>query len=414
MDNNIKLESLFEIKNTLDIIGNQNAINAMRTFSLSIEKGELRKPLLLYGPSGTGKTAAAIAIANENNWNIVNFNASDYRDSDTIKNILMPASNTKSIFGKRNLIILDEIDDLVARFDNGAPAAITELIKKSKNPIIFISNDLWDRKIMFLRNNVEPVEFKKIDVNTITERLVHIIKRESITMNVDTIKAIAARAKGDMRSAINDLYAFIGSDDSNEDILEQLGMRDRKSDVFAVLDRIFLSNTLSSPIAAMANSDVDADMLYGWIDENIPKRYKNLKELSSAFRNLSSATIYSTRAVRMQYYGLWRYRNVLMSSGISLSKIGYPSTLERYAFPRVISSLSKSKDSREKSKMLAEKLSYTIHSNTREIINQYIPLIAIMARDSMKESKENAYARFDQIYRLEKKEVDTLVDMAPI
>ncbi len=414
MADSIRLESLFEIKSILDIVGNRNAITAMRSFSLSVEKGEHRKPLLLYGPSGVGKTASALAIALENNWNIVNFNASDYRDSDTIKNILIPASNTKSIFGKRNLIILDEIDDLVARFDSGAPAAISELVKKSKNPIIFISNDLWDRKIIFLRNVVEPIEFKKIDIDSMTERLAHIVKREDIQMKMDTIKVIAARAKGDMRSAINDLYAFIGSDDAIDDISEQLGMRDRKSDVFSVLDRIFLSNTLSSPIAAMANSDVDADMLYGWIDENIPKRYKGAKELSLAFRNLSSATIYSSRAVRMQYYGLWRYRNVLMSSGISLSKTGYPSTLERYAFPRVISSLSKSKDFREKSKVLAEKLSEVIHSNSREIINQYIPMLAIMARDSIKQSKENAYIQFEQIYRLEKKDVDALMEMAPI
>lgn len=218
MADSIRLESLFEIKSILDIVGNRNAITAMRSFSLSVEKGEHRKPLLLYGPSGVGKTASALAIALENNWNIVNFNASDYRDSDTIKNILIPASNTKSIFGKRNLIILDEIDDLVARFDSGAPAAISELVKKSKNPIIFISNDLWDRKIMFLRNVVEPIEFKKIDIDSMTERLAHIVKREDIQMKMDTIKVIAARAKGDMRSAINDLYAFIGSDDTIDDI----------------------------------------------------------------------------------------------------------------------------------------------------------------------------------------------------
>lgn len=408
------LKDLFEITTLLEISGNPNPIASMRKYAEDINTNQPSKPLLIYGPSGVGKSSAAIALAHDYKWNVVNLDASDYRDSDTIKESLMPAAVTRNLFGKRNLILLDEIDDLVARFDSGASAAITELIKKSKNPIILIANNFWDKKISFLRTQVHPLEFTHLDYDEVSLHLSKLASKHSLNVDKETIKTIAARSKGDMRSAINDFYVFIDGNIKPEQVLDMVGMRDRKSDIFSVLDRIFMSNTLASPIAAMANSDVDADMLYGWLEENIPKRYKGLAELNDAFENLAYASIYSSRAVRLQYYGMWRYRNVLMSSGIALSKTGYPSTKERYAFPKIISILSQSKGSRESMHMLAEVLKDKIHANSRTIINQYLPILARMAKQLAKKDEDELYIYFQKTYGFDKKQTDVLVDLAPI
>ena len=45
---------------------------------------------MICGPSGTGKTSAAHAVAYSNGFDIIELNASDYRDSDTLGKKILP------------------------------------------------------------------------------------------------------------------------------------------------------------------------------------------------------------------------------------------------------------------------------------------------------------------------------------
>lgn len=402
---------LFKVDKLSDIIGNSFAIDALKKFAVSINEGVHEKPLMVYGPSGTGKTASVMALANEYNWNVIELNAGDYRDGESIKKKLMPAANSRNIFGKRNLILMDEIDELTTRFDNGASTAILELIKNSKNPIIFVANNFWNKKIMFLRYAVNGVEFKKIDSDSVTFCLDRITKKWGLNIDKKILEMIAVRAGGDCRGAINDLYMVMDSGKYNEEILNYMGLRDRKVDIFSVLDKIFFANTLVAPLIALANSDLDNNMLIGWLDENISSRYKGAKEISTAYNNLSSATIFSSRAARSQYYGFWRYMNVLMGSGVSLAKSNYPSTVERYKFPKIINEMSKSKTDREKTKIVVEKLKKKIHANIKHITTNYLPLLKEMATNALKvNDKDTVYGFFEKTYGLEKKEVELIIN----
>ena len=121
----------YEPENLDSIKGNENAIAELRRFALSYKMGKHEKPLLVYGPTGTGKSAAVRLLAKENGWNIVELTASDYRDKNAIGGTMAAASQSRGLFGGRNLIMLDEIDELSSRFDKGASAAISELISGS-------------------------------------------------------------------------------------------------------------------------------------------------------------------------------------------------------------------------------------------------------------------------------------------
>ncbi|MCL4381486.1 replication factor C large subunit [Candidatus Marsarchaeota archaeon] len=402
---------LFKVDRLSDIIGNSFAIDALKRFAVSTNGNVHEKPLMIYGPSGVGKTASVMALANEYNWNVIELNAGDYRDGETIKKMLMPAANSRNIFGKRNLILMDEIDELAARFDNGASTAILELIKNSKNPIIFVANNFWNKKITFLRYAVNAVEFKRIDSKLIMLHLDRITKKWKLNIDKKILEMISVRAGGDCRSAINDLYIVMDSGKYNEEILNYVGLRDRKADIFSVLDKVFFANTLVAPLIALANSDLDNGMLIGWLDENISIRYKDAKELSTAYNNLSGATIFSSRAARSQYYGFWRYMNVLMGSGVSLAKLNYPSTVERYKFPKIINEMSKSKTDREKTKLVVEKLKKKIHANIKHITTNYLPLFKEMATNALKETDtDTVYEFFEKTYGLEKKEVELIIN----
>jgi replication factor C large subunit len=293
--------NLYDVESLDQVFGNEHQIMRLRNFAKETNKGKPQTPLMMYGPTGTGKSISASLLAKENGWNVVELNASDYRDRESIERRLLSAATSKSLFGKRNLILLDEIDEMAGSFDRGGGAAIASLIGKSKNPMIFIANDMWDQSISFLRGKTDAIEFKKLSPDTLRKILANVSDRFSMGISKVVIDMIANRSNGDARSAINDMSVLVGAENDTE-VTEVIGLRDRKIDVFYLLDRIFTTNTLSAPLRAMAVTDIENDMLIKWLDENIPKRYTYSNDMNAAFNSLALASKFAARAQKKQYY----------------------------------------------------------------------------------------------------------------
>ena len=404
------INDLYKINSLDEIKGQETAITALRSFVHHTNKNNKHKPLMVFGPTGTGKTVAVRALARESNWRAMEMNASDYRDSESIKSIISSAMSPRNLLGTRTLIIMDEIDNLDTKFDRGAQSAISELIDKSASPIIFIADDMWDQSISFLRSKTTPVGFKKVTPEDILIVLKGLNKKFELGVDATIMESISKNSNGDVRSAINDMFVVHGPG-ATTDIL---GIRDRKLEIFKVLDRIFLSNTINAPLAAIMNADLDKDMLINWIDENIAKRYTEMQDACRAFESLSSATIYSSRAVRSQYYTYWRYMNAYLAAGVALAKRHAPDMSARYSFPKRIKDLSASKGERTTASSIAKKLQKRINSNLSVIKRDYIPLVAKMAHKAHAQLKSNEkiYEYLERTYELTDSEANWLIDKA--
>ena len=403
----MQIDEMYRLDSSKQIVGNDDAVSAIRNFVRDFWRGGSKKPLIVYGPTGTGKSTTIRLIAKEESMNLVELNASDYRDSKKITERVQPALGTRPIFGSGNLILLDEIDELSGRHDKGASSIILSMIKEPRVPIVFIANDMWDQRLTFLRNKTTPVAFKKPGQADISRLLGRMSENSGIRVSERTIAWIAKVCDGDVRSGINDLYVMADAPDEDVDVI---GIRDKKSDIFTTLDRIFLSHTIGAPMRAVMYSDVDNSMLTNWIDENIPNRYADNRSISRAYEMLAASTVYSSRASRSGYYTYWRYMNALMSAGVSISKERGCTTSKRYSFPKVVKEMSGNKGDRSAMYAIANKLKRRIHSSSRYIMSDYIPVLSRMIRRAADGGidKDEVYGFFEKHFELSDKEVEII------
>ncbi len=105
-------------------MGNPRARSELRAWAEAWASGRVpaRRASILIGPPGVGKTTAALAIATEMGWTVVEMNASDARNQRAIERVAGRASisHTLGEYGgsgrsRRALLLLDEADCLSGR-----------------------------------------------------------------------------------------------------------------------------------------------------------------------------------------------------------------------------------------------------------------------------------------------------------
>ena len=110
------------------VVGNPRAVDELRRWAKAWAASSApprQRAALLEGPPGVGKTTAALALAEEMGWTVVEMNASDARNQSAIEQVAGRAALTHTLgssgtyrepsAGGRSLILLDEADCLTGR-----------------------------------------------------------------------------------------------------------------------------------------------------------------------------------------------------------------------------------------------------------------------------------------------------------
>jgi len=330
-----------------------------------------KKPILLYGPPGVGKTLSCYLVAKKLNLSLFEINASDYRDVENLKKVL-EISKQASIFGRKKLILIDEVDGLSSQ-DKGAVREIIKILKESKNPVVLTANDPYNSKLKNIKEYCKLIEFGRIHSLSIAKYLKKICVCEKINCDDNILRNIARRSNGDIRAAILDLESLI----INGKLLpsEYLFPRNFEENIFNSVRYILKTKRIDVAKEVMNNLDRTPEDFFWWIEENVVREYQG-DDLRNALEFLSLADIVRKRIAKRQDWSLFRYYMDFISVGIALAKKETYRKYVKYGFPTYISKMSIIKAKRKELNEKIEKLQEIMHCSKR-IIKEELPYLKI-------------------------------------
>ena len=178
-----------------EIVAQETAMSFLKKY-LSSYKDQKKKVCIIYGHSGCGKTSSVYAIAAYLNLEVIEVNASDFRNKEGINSTVGAASQQMSLFGKEKLILVDEIDGVAGRKDYGGIPALVRCIQASGWPIVMTANNPFDNKFSSLRNKSEMLGFKELNTDDVYSILKDICLKENLSYDEMTLRTMERRSAG--------------------------------------------------------------------------------------------------------------------------------------------------------------------------------------------------------------------------
>ncbi|MBW3013429.1 replication factor C large subunit [Candidatus Woesearchaeota archaeon] len=353
--------------------GQARAISQIRKF-LETFKKQKKKALLLHGPAGGGKTCSVVAAAKELKYELYEINASDDRNKDAILDLVGNALKQQSLFATNKLILIDDIDGLSGTHDRGGVAALAQLIKKSAFPIIMTANDAYENKLKAVKKEATVVSFNALDADDVYKVLENICDKEEIKYSKEALMALAKKAQGDLRGAVNDIETLCrNTKELDLDNVIEISEREKKKSVLNALSIIFKGKNAIKAKEALDSVDMNVDETILWVEENLPKEYA-FDDLGRAFECVSRADVFRGRIRRWQHWRFLVYVTSLISSGVSAAKDKTYKQFITYQRSSRILKIWIAKQKHAKRKSIAAKLAAKTHCSTKTAF-EHIPYL---------------------------------------
>lgn len=250
MEENMSYTALYRKfrPDTFSDVKGQDAI--VKTLSNQIKTGRVGHAYLFCGTRGTGKTSVAKifaraincerpvdgnpcnecavckAIRQGTSMNVAEIDAASNNGVDSIRQIVEEVKYSPTE-GSYRVYIIDEVHMLSA----GAFNALLKTLEEPPSYVVFILATTEAHKIpITILSRCQRYDFKRIGIDTITDRLEELCEKEGIRAERNALKYIAKCGEGSLRDALSLLercIAFYFEDELTYDkVLDILGSTD--------------------------------------------------------------------------------------------------------------------------------------------------------------------------------------------
>lgn len=361
-----------------DVRGQDKAVSDIASFI----KNRKKPCAILYGPTGSGKTSAVYALANELDLEILEVNASDFRNAEGMQSIVGSAAKQMSLFSKGKIILVDEIDGLSGTKDRGGIPELIRVIEETKFPVICTAVDVFDSKFSPLRKKSQMIEFEKMNADSMFDILKNICVKEGIKHDDDSLKQLARQSGGDVRAAITDLQILTPYGELIKEDVAALSSRNKQESIPQALVKVFKTTDMNIALNAYENIDENLDQVMLWVDENIPYEYKKPKDLAEAYHFVSQADLFNRRIRRWQHWRFLVYINAFLSGGIASSKDEKYKEFVQYKPTMRILKLWMANQKYAKRKAIAEKIHTKMHASVKETVKSVVPYFQVIFKQN--------------------------------
>ena len=310
----------YEPRSIKEIVGNGSAVGRLVDWLKKWNSGTTPRACLLSGPPGVGKSLSAKLACGACKFGVIEFNASDCRSKSAVDFLAATLSGSRT-FGTTggftpHCLIMDEVDGMSAG-DRGGGAALIQLIKKSKIPVIAICNDRMHVKVRSLANHCLDLKFGRPAKGDVLERVKAILEAEKLAVSPELIDQIVEGANCDVRQIFNQLQ-----------LSSHIASKDR-SGMLSAFEACRQILAPPKPLSVNERLDlffVDYELIPLLVQQNYLKCFSQVSNLPKAAALLSLGDVIS-RAIRTDMH--W---NLLPEFGLIGSVFVPPPTLSREGY----------------------------------------------------------------------------------
>jgi replication factor C subunit 1 len=401
--NNQSVEKLINwLRDWEDVIlkGEKKAIKAVKGGKFDPQMNVNARAVLITGPPGIGKTTAARMVAKGMGYQSIELNASDVRSRKSVLEPMRAINDNSALNCKRagdiirTCIIFDEVDGMSGG-DRGGTAAMIEVIKTTKIPIICIANDRQSQKLKSLANYCYDIRFHRPNKASIMIRVKQILGKEGLMVEDNALDHMIEATGNDVRQLITSLEMWA----KYSSVMTYMQAKDCSKS--SSKDVHIMINNFDAAAKLLRRSDqrslrykekldlfyVDYDLIPLLIHENyLSAMGANTKEsLERAAEAADSIALGDLLNKKIRVDGEWTLLSCFGQASTiapgALSGNGVP-------FPKFPEFFGKFSTQRKNQRLLKEtraEMTHVISGDTESVLNDYIPLIYYMIMTPLKQ-----------------------------